>query len=58
MKTLLTFLMPVLTFITSIVSCKLFFKADYYISALLTLSCYLSIILWVEIISHKKLILN
>jgi hypothetical protein len=58
MKTLLTFLMPVLIFITSIVSCKLFFKADYYISALLTLSCYLSIILWVEIISHKKLILN
>jgi hypothetical protein len=58
MKTLLTFILPVLIFITSAVSCKLFLESDYYTSALLTLTCYLSIILWVEILSHKKIILS
>lgn len=58
MKTLLSFVMPVLIFITSVVSCKLFSKSDYYVSAILTITSYLSVILWVEILSHKKLILS
>jgi hypothetical protein len=56
MKTLLSIIMPVLIFITCFVSCKLFFKSDFYASALLYLTCYLSIILWVEILSQKKFI--
>jgi hypothetical protein len=58
MKTLLSFIMPVLIFITSVVSCKLFLNSDYYSSAILTIACYLSVILWVEILSHKKMILS
>jgi hypothetical protein len=58
MKTLLTLIMPVLTFTASIASCKLFLESDYYGSAVLTLTSFLSIILLVEVLSHKKLILD
>jgi hypothetical protein len=58
MKTLFTITMPLLILMTSIVSCKLFQEANYYVSALLTMTCFLAAILWVEILSHRKITLE
>jgi hypothetical protein len=58
MKTLFTLLMLVLISVASIVSCRLFMKAHYDISALLTLTCFVSIILSVYILSNKKVSLS
>ena len=58
MKTLFTLSMLVLITVASIVSCKLFMKAHYDISALLTLTSFVSVILAVYVISNKKVILS
>jgi hypothetical protein len=50
--------MLVLIAITSIVSCKLFLQAQYDASALLTLTCIISLILSVNILSNKKVTLS
>lgn len=54
MKTLFSLSMLVLITVASIVSCKLFMKAHYDISALLTLTSIVSLILCVYVISNKK----
>ncbi len=58
MKTLFTLSMLILISVASIVSCRLFIKAHYDISALLTLTSFVSIILSVYIISNKKVSLS
>jgi hypothetical protein len=58
MKTLFTLSMLVLITVASIVSCKLFMKAHYDISALLTLTSVISVILAVYVISNKKVVLS
>jgi hypothetical protein len=58
MKTLFSLFMLVLITVASIVSCKLFMKAHYDISALLTLTSFVSIILVVYVISNKKISLS
>ncbi|HEY4935958.1 MAG TPA: hypothetical protein VII44_05230 [Puia sp.] len=58
MKTLFTLTMLVLITVASIVSCKLFVKAHYDISALLTVTSILSIILSVYVLSNKKISLS
>ncbi|HEY4966096.1 MAG TPA: hypothetical protein VII28_06840 [Puia sp.] len=58
MKTLFTLSMLVLITVASIVSCKLFMKAHYDISALLTLTSFISVILAVYVVSNKKVILS
>jgi hypothetical protein len=58
MKTLFTLSMLVLITVVSIVSCKLFMRAHYDISALLTLTSIVSIILSVYVLSNKKVSLS
>jgi hypothetical protein len=58
MKTLFTLSMLVLITVASIVSCKLFMKAHYDISALLTITSFISVILAVYVVSSKKIILS
>ena len=58
MKTLFSLSMLVLISVASIVSCRLFMKAHYDISALLTLTSIGSIILSVYILSNKKTTLS
>jgi hypothetical protein len=58
MKTLFTLSMLVLVTVASIVSCKLFMKAHYDISALLTMTSFVSIILSVYVVSNKKVRLS
>jgi hypothetical protein len=58
MKTLFTLSMLVLITVASIVSCKLFMRAHYDISALLTLTSIVSIILSVYVLSNKKVSLS
>ena len=58
MKTLFTLSMLVLITVASIVSCKLFMRAHYDISALLTLTSFISLILAVYVISNKKVMLS
>jgi hypothetical protein len=58
MKTLFTLSTLVSMVITGIASCRLFLNAHYDISALLTVTCLLSIIVWVTVLSNKKPILN
>jgi hypothetical protein len=58
MKTLFTLSMLVLITVASIVSCKLFMRAHYDISALLTLTSFISVILAVYVISNKKVVLS
>ncbi len=58
MKTLFTLSMLVLITVASIVGCKLFMKAHYDISALLTMTSFVSIILSVYVVSNKKVILS
>ena len=58
MKTLFTLSMLVLVTVAGIVSCKLFMKYRYDISALLTLASFVSIILCIYLISNKKVTLS
>ena len=58
MKTLFTLSMLILVAIGGIVSCKLFMKYHYDISALLTLTSFISIILCIYLVSNKKVILS
>jgi hypothetical protein len=58
MKTLFTLSMLVLITVASIVSCRLFMRAHYDISALLTLTSFISVILAVYVISNKKVTLS
>ncbi len=58
MKTLFTLSMLVLITLAGIVSCKLFMKNHYDISALLTLASFVSIILCIYLVSNKKVTLS
>jgi hypothetical protein len=58
MKTLFTLSMLVLITVASFVSCKLFMRAHYDMSALLTLTSFISVILAVYVISNKKVVLS
>jgi len=58
MKTLFTLIMLVLITVASIVSCRLFVRAHYDVSALLTLTSFVSIILAVYVVSSKKIRLS
>ncbi|HEY8734782.1 MAG TPA: hypothetical protein VIL90_09470 [Puia sp.] len=55
MKTLFSLSMLVLITVASIVSYKLFIKAHYDLSALLTVTSIVSIILSVYVLSSKKI---
>jgi hypothetical protein len=58
MKTLFSLSMLVLITVASIVSCKLFMKSHYDISALLTITSFVSVILSVYVLSNKKVRLS
>ncbi len=58
MKTLFTLSMLVLFTVAGIVSCKLFMRYHYDISALLTLASFISVILCIYLISNKKITLS
>jgi hypothetical protein len=58
MKTLFSLSMLVLITVASIVSCKLFMKSHYDISALLTITSFISLILSVYVLSNKKVRLS
>ncbi len=58
MKTLFSLSMLVLITVASIVSCRLFMKSHYDISALLTLTSIVSLILTVYVLSSKKVNLS
>lgn len=58
MKTLFTLIMLILITVASIVSCRLFMRAHYDVSALLTLTSFVSIILAVYVISNKRIRLS
>ncbi len=58
MKTLFSLSMLVLITVASIVSCRLFMKSHYDLSALLTLTSIVSIILTVYVVSSKKIKLS
>lgn len=53
MKTILTFLMPLITIVSSVASFNLFTDASYYSSAVLTVVAYLSASASVYLISRK-----
>jgi hypothetical protein len=58
MKTLFTLTMLVLITVASIVSCRLFMRAHYDLSALLTLTSFVSFILAVYVVSSKRIRLS
>lgn len=58
MKTLFSLSMLVLITVASIVSYKLFIKSHYDLSALLTITSIVSIILSVYVLSSKKIVLS
>jgi hypothetical protein len=58
MKALFTFSTLVSLAITGIASLHFFQNAHYDISALLTITSFLSISIWVAIISNKKALLS
>jgi hypothetical protein len=58
MKTLFSLSMLVLITVAGIVSCKLFMKSHYDISALLTIASFVSMILCVYLVSEKKVTLS
>ncbi|MFI5154361.1 MAG: hypothetical protein ACHQET_13565 [Chitinophagales bacterium] len=58
MKTLFTIPMLITIVVTGIISCKLFEKAHYDLSALLTVTSYLSISMLVVLLKSKKMILQ
>ena len=55
MKTLFSLSMSILIAVASFVSYRLFFKAHYDISALLTLTSFMAVILTVYVLSSKKI---
>jgi hypothetical protein len=55
MKTLFSLSMSILIAVAGFVSYKLFFKSHYDISALLTLTSFISVILTVYVLSSKKI---
>ena len=55
MKTLFSLTMLILIAAASFISCRLFMKAHYDISALLTLTSIVSIILSVYVLSSRKI---
>jgi ABC-type spermidine/putrescine transport system permease subunit II len=56
MKTLFTIPMLVTIVVTGIISCRLFEKAHYDLSALLTVASYLSISMLVVLLKSKRMI--
>lgn len=58
MKTLFSLSMLVLITVAGIVSCKLFTRAHYDISALLTVASFVSFILSVYVLSDRKFTLS
>jgi hypothetical protein len=58
MKTLFTLSTLVSMVITGIASLRLFQNAHYDISALLTITSFVSIILWISVVSNKKVVLS
>jgi hypothetical protein len=54
MKTLFTIPVLVTIAITGIVSCRLFYKAQYDVSALLTVASFISATLLVSLLKNKK----
>lgn len=58
MKTLFTILMPLLMVVSFIASSRLFAQAEYFPSAIFYIASFCTAILWVAIISSKKLILR
>ena len=55
MKTLFSISMLILIAVASFISYKLFFRAHYDISALLTLTSYIAITLTVYVLSSRKI---
>lgn len=53
MKTILTFLMPLMAIIAGVASFHLFANANYYLSAIFTVAAYLSASAWVYLLSSK-----
>jgi hypothetical protein len=58
MKTIFTLTTIVLIIIASLVSAVSFKFGNYDISALLTLTSFLSTVLWIYVVSSKKVILR
>jgi hypothetical protein len=58
MKTLFSLSMLVLISVAGIVSCRLFMKAHYDFSALLTITSFVSVILSIYILSNKRIPLS
>lgn len=58
MKTIFTLTTIVLIVIASLVSVATFQFGDYNISALLVLTSFLSTVLWIHVVSSKKVILR
>jgi hypothetical protein len=58
MKTLFTIPMLITIAITGIVSCRLFYRAHYDVSAMLTVASFVSMALLVTVLKSKKLILQ
>ncbi len=58
MKTLFTLLLPVLIYISFIASSHLFSSAHYLSSAALTVACFLTTSIWINILGSKKLIVQ
>jgi hypothetical protein len=58
MKTLFTLIMLVLITVASVVSCRLFMRSHYDMSALLTLTSFISVILAVYVLSNKNVNLS
>ncbi|NII23530.1 hypothetical protein HB364_00455 [Pseudoflavitalea sp. X16] len=53
MKTILTFLMPLIAIIAGVASFHLFTNSHYYLSAIFTVAAYLSASAWVYLLSSK-----
>lgn len=58
MKTIFTFTTLVLIVIASLVSAISFKFGNYDLSALLTLTSFLSTVLWIYVVSNKKVVLH
>jgi len=58
MKTIFTLTTIVLIVIASLVSAVMFKFGNYNISALLTLTSFLSSVLWINVVSSKKVVLR
>jgi hypothetical protein len=58
MKTIFTLTTIVLIVIAGLVSVETFQFGDYNVSALLVLTSFLSSVLWIHVVSSKKVILR